>query len=234
MIDEIIKKNFYKISDQYRKFAVAKSKCQKCDMFKCYQTIVQSEGNAESPTFMICCEAPGSSEISLHRPLIGVAGQELRQTLRNFGFTKKNTILTNVMPCRPLDNKFPDNWELVSGCYRKWLYNEIYILKPKIIITCGAKALKMAVEKTAVSLYRGQWTFIPHFQAWHLGTWHPSYVCRCKNDKNKQEVALQFRDDFKKVATEWIHIYNDRRLHMDNEQYKKNSINSIIKMFAND
>jgi len=214
-------KNFQKVSDKYELLSQSKANCKECEQYNHYQCVVQSEGNVDNPTFMVLGECPGKTETEQHRPMVGPAGQVLRERLREFGFTKKNTVITNVMPCRPLNNQFPKNWDIVQSCCEKWLYKEIGVLKPKIIIACGAPALRAITGKTGVGANRGRWQLEYRFQAYILPTWHPSYVMRCSNDPNKQHVPIEFKNDIKKVSVEWQYIYSDKRLHMDKNSYNK-------------
>lgn len=219
-IEEVIKRNFRSISDEYKQFCVEKDQCRECDLYNCYKQVVQSEGNGKDPTFMIICESPGKVEVEQQRPLIGPAGQELRKTLRKYNFNRGNTILTNVVPCRPKNNKLPNKLESIYDCLDNNLYEEIKILKPKIIITCGAPAIKAIRHlKCRLSSNRGIWFFIERFKAWSLATWHPSYTLRCKNDPAKSHVPLQFEEDFKKVNSEWFHLMNGKEMKMKDKTY---------------
>jgi len=227
--EDNIKQNFRCISQEYLEFCEQKYRCKECSIYDHYKQVVLSEGNGKSPIFMLVCEAPGRDEVRLGRPLIGPAGQELRKYLREFGFTRENTILTNVMPCRPLDNKFPSDPTVVSRCRVRWLEKEIKLVKPKIIIACGAPAMMAIMKKSGVGNNRGRWNFLYNFQAYAIATWHPSYVLRCYNDPARKNVPLEFRNDLKKVATEWQFIYADRKLHQNKEDYKKNITAQFIK-----
>lgn len=230
MLEKILKQNFKHISEEYKKFCIEKKNCKECKQFNCYKNVVLSEGNGKNPMFMFVAEAPGSTELEQNRPLIGPAGRELRSVLREFGFNRDNSILTNVMPCRPENNKFPSDLSIVKNCYFNWLKREIYLLKPKFIITCGANATKFTFNKMICKITetRGRWIFNTTYNCWTIATWHPSYVLRCKNDKEKQNVAIEFRNDIKKVKNEWHALYSDKRLHMSEEQKKNNSIKTLL------
>jgi DNA polymerase len=228
--ENIIKSNFSDISKEYEQFCISKKTCKDCTQFECYKNVVLSEGNGKNPIFMFVAESPGNTEILKDKPLIGTAGQELRNNLRELGFNKKNSILTNVMPCRPLNNKFPSDPQIVKYCFFKWLKKEISILKPKFIITCGAHSTRLisGKEKIKMSDIRGRWIFNKTYYCWTIATWHPSYVLRCKNDKDKQNVLIEFKCDLKKVINEWASLYSDRRLHMSDENRKKTEISGLI------
>ena len=226
-ISEIIQQNFFKISNEYSDFLKKKSACRSCEIYNDYQHMVFSEGNAQNPTFMVVAQSPGRKEIELDRPLIGPAGQELRKNLRECGFNKKNTILTNVLPCRPKDNKFPADWSIAAHCCANWLSAEIKILRPKIIILCGAEALKAVMNNSGVGANRGRWKFNYPFQAWIIATWHPSYVIRCQRSGDKQP-PLQFKSDIEKVSTEWEFLISNSKVNLPPDKYNDKVVEELL------
>ncbi len=224
-IEEIISRNFPIISPEYRKFAVSKDKCRACSLYGDYCQIVQSEGNAHSPTFMFIGECPGKDEVEQVRPFVGLAGQRLRSELRKHKktFRRDSVLISNVLPCRPKDNKFPNNdIRLVKNCTQKWLFKEINMLKPKILITLGNPALRALTGHAGISSYRGNWEFMHSFDhpLWVMSTFHPSYVIRSERSK-KQHIVDQFESDIAKVANTWEDIvYKDDRMSLSENDWK--------------
>jgi DNA polymerase len=247
-IDDILARNFTSITDNYAKFARDKSQCKKCSVFDAYKQITQSEGNAKNPIFMIIGESAGNDEVAQVRPFIGKAGQRLRQELRKYKdvFNRNTTIITNVLPCRPRNNVFPRDSDgpytlhdgphdghlvkardLVSFCATNWLYREINLLQPKIIITLGSKALGCVRGDTGITSNRGSWKFINSFRAWSFATYHPSYVLRCENSEDKFYIVEDFESDIKKIAETWSSIVlDDERLNMPMKEWKKSLLMS--------
>ncbi len=222
---DILKRNFSKISDEYRSFAEAKSECQKCSIYEHYKTVGMSEGNAKDPTFMFIGESAGGDEVEQVRPFIGAAGRVLRAEIRKHkSFKKSNTIITNVLACRPLDNKFPagDHSHEVQICTKNWLFQEIKILKPKIVVTLGNPALKYVRGDWGITANRGKWKFLHLIRAWSFATYHPSYVMRSERS-DKHFVVEQFRNDIKAVAKMWHTMAGDYRLAMNDEEWKRKS-----------
>lgn len=226
-INNILERNFSKITDEYREFALKKDKCRNCSVYKHYEQVGQSEGNAQDPTFMFIGEALGQEEAEQVRPFIGPAGQLLRAELRKYPktFKKTNTIITNVLACRPQNNKFPEGHENkhnkdVHICTRNWLLPEIKMLRPKVIITLGNQALKYVREDWGITANRGKWKFLYTFRAWSFATYHPSYIMRSEQD-GKGYVVEQFRNDIKAIAAMWHTITGDYRLAMSDEEWKR-------------
>lgn len=251
--EETMTQNFTKIDADYLEFAKAKSKCRLCEIYDCYKQNAQSEGCAVSPTFMFIGEAFGKDELEQVRPFCGRAGQRLRAEVRKHSnvFNKENTIMTNVLSCRPKDNTFPavnnksyyTHWhdntrngsnrstaDIAKFCQEKWLSKEIELLKPKVIVTLGAVPLRYVCGKSSISESRGEWMFLSKVQAWALPTYHPSYVLRCANDPQKSYVVNLFEQDIKKVATTWATVVsNDYRMKMKPDDYRRMKALTVVK-----
>ena len=178
----------------YDEFDVQKVQCRECEIGKHYDTVVLSEGCRNNPVVMIIGESPGCTEIEKKRPFIGLAGQKLRHTIGEFGFRTTNTIISNVIPCRPLDNKFPTDRQLVMACVKRWLAQEIAILKPKFLLLLGNQALTYVLGYKGISSKRGEW-----YEGNCMPTYHPSYVLR-KIREGDEQCGMDFRTDIKEVA----------------------------------
>lgn len=234
----LLKNNFSSYTEEYKIFAKEKDLCRDCSIYSIHNQVVQSEGNAINPTFMFIGESPGKEESEQGKPFIGRAGQKLREELRKYKdvFNKNTCLITNVIPCRPTKNIFPaanDNnfWlynkenqtngqSIVNHCFNKWLSKEIKILKPKVIITLGSQVLNCIQKIKGITDNRGTWKFIEKLNIWTFATFHPSYVLRCENDKTKQDVAINFQNDFRKIANTWQNITNSLNPIDDHRIYK--------------
>lgn len=223
MIEDVLKKNFTKISPEYRQFALEKDACRACPLYDHYQQTAQSEGNAKDPTFVFIGEAYGADEVENMRPFFGVAGQRLREELRKYPevFTRDSTLITNTLSCRPPNNKFPTDVKTVESCYSKWLRRELQLLKPQIIITLGSHSLLQVRKQKGITSVRGTWLFLNEFRAWSMATYHPSYVLRCRNDAEKQYVEHEFAEDIKNIAESWQYMVDhDPRMQMSEEEWR--------------
>ena len=245
-MDERMNLNFSDISSNYVTFAQEKHACCRCSLYEHYKHVGQSEGNACDPTFLFVGEALGKDEVGAGKPFVGRAGQRLRLELRKYKkvFNKKSVLISNVLPCRPLNNKFPkygdkftvypdnrkkeeksletDAQYLVNNRMKHWLHREIKITKPKVIVTLGAIPLEYVYGEKGITNSRGTWKFIPQIRAWALATFHPSYVLRCVNDPDKAYVVDMFEQDIAKVAKTWRSIVdNDYRMRLSDADWEK-------------
>jgi len=201
-IAEIVDRNFAYASASYKEFAQDKDRCRACSQYNHYKQVSQSEGNAADPIFMFVGEAPGREESEQARPFVGQAGQILRAQLKRHEdiFNRKTTLISNVLACRPLNNKFPVGQD-PGVCFDKWLDREIKLVKPKIIVCLGNQSLRLVRNQTGITRQRGTWLYLEQYGALSFATFHPSYVMRCQRAKN-DEVQQLFEQDFSSLADE--------------------------------
>jgi len=186
----------------YEEFESAKKACQACAVGKAYGVVVCSDGNKINPKAVVIGEAAGDDEIKKGQPFVGRCGILMRQTLNEFGFRKNNALITNVLPCRPQNNKFPTDSGIVSECVENWLMEELRLLKPDCLLLVGSKALKFVARRSGITAMRGTWIEMPewHREIWCMPTFHPSYVQRMEHTEEGKDVFDQFRNDIRSVA----------------------------------
>jgi len=186
----------------YTEFDEAKSKCCACEIGKAYNQVVLSDGNKINPKVVFIGEACGAEELIVGKPFVGKAGRLLRATLKEFGFNETNCLITNTIPCRPLNNKFPDDKSLVHSCKEKWLMEELKLLNPDFIVLIGAKSLKFLLNIDGITKERGKFNIIKinNKTVELIAIFHPSYVLRKAYMAEGKEIMEHFRNDIKKVS----------------------------------
>ena len=189
--------------ETYSEFNSAKLICRECQVGLTYNKVVESDGCKESPTIMVIGEAPGADELIQGKPFVGKSGKLLRQAMNESGYNLDNTVITNIMPCRPQDNVFPKNFQIVKACVDKWLFQEISILRPRIILLVGSKAMKLILGLEGITQNRGKWfpfsiEGIGSFQC--LPTYRPSYVLRTQYVDEGLEISEAFKMDIALAA----------------------------------
>jgi len=85
---------------------------------------------------MIVGEAPGAAEDEAGRPFVGAAGQLLTETLVRLGVSRGDVYITNVVKCRPPNNRDPMPDE-VRTCADEFLKKQVRILGPGLVISLG-------------------------------------------------------------------------------------------------
>lgn len=186
----------------YRQFDDAKIHCRECHVGHVYDHVVCSDGCFGRPRVVVCGEAPGADEVVEGRPFVGAAGKVLRPVMNEFGFRKSNATITNVIPCRPERNQFPDDDDLVRRCMAMWLCEELRILDPDLLLVLGATPLKFLLMASGITAIRGRWCRLPnwHREVWAMPTYHPAFVLRKSKMQGGDEILAQFRSDIKAVA----------------------------------
>lgn len=166
--------------------------CYDCPLGETRNKLVFSEGSPNSK-IMLIGEAPGAQEDETGIPFVGRAGKLLDQILLSQNITRENDIyICNTVKCRPPQNRVPTDAEKAE-C-RKYLNSQMDIIKPAIIILCGATAVKSMMKvKLGITKIRGQWFEGPH-GAKMMPIFHPSYLLRNPSEKEGTPKWLMMQD----------------------------------------
>lgn len=150
--------------------------CKACELHKTRTCSVFSDGSPDAE-IMLIGEAPGADEDASGTPFVGRAGQLLNHFLEEAGLSrKKDFYICNTIKCRPPQNRVPTNEEKIS-C-QTYLAGQISIIKPKIILLCGATAAHSFIEQDfKISQIRGKWLNI-FDDIDTMAIFHPSYLLR--------------------------------------------------------
>lgn len=103
---------------------------------------------------MLVGEAPGQREDDIRVPFSGLAGRKLTKALAERGIDRDDLYITNVVKCRPPDNRTPTAEE-VKACL-PYLWQEIDAVQPDLIVSLGSVALQALLKLKGVMKYRGQ------------------------------------------------------------------------------
>lgn len=133
---------------------------------------------------MLVGEALGRDEAQLRKPFVGRCGKFLDHMLDKSGLDRKDIYITNVVKGRPYvqDGKFqrnrPPEPEEINSC-KKWLWQEIQVIKPKIIITAGkipTFLLLGLTKKDTLKNVAGLEHKVSYTDAIIIPIYHPSYI----------------------------------------------------------
>ena len=119
-------------------------KCKKCPLYKTRTYPVAGEGNRAAKIIFIG-EAPGFHEDKSGRPFCGAAGKILDELLESIGIKREEIFITNILKCRPPENRNP-NAEEILAC-TPYLERQIEIIKPEVICALGNYATAFVFEK---------------------------------------------------------------------------------------
>lgn len=157
--------------------------CRACSLREHARQVVLWDGNT-LPKMMLVGEAPGEDEDLQGVPFVGRAGKLLSKALEEAGLRRGiDVYITNTVKCRPVAfkgsrkaNRTPTNEE-VDFCSSRILDKEVEALRPKVIVTAGAKAAYWALGITSgITKIRG--TVHSKGEIKVVPTVHPAYVLR--------------------------------------------------------
>ena len=128
-------------------------KCTKCDFCKTRTNAVPGKGNFQSDVIFVG-EAPGRNEDKNGEPFIGVAGKKLSIALDEAGISRDEVYITNIVKCRPPNNRVPNTDE--RDTCKEYLKQEISIIKPKLICILGNTAFNSILGGSEITKFRGK------------------------------------------------------------------------------
>ncbi|MHB1315588.1 MAG: uracil-DNA glycosylase [Christensenellales bacterium] len=160
-------------------------------------TPVFGEGNLQADVVLVG-EAPGQEETLQKRPFVGRAGKNLDEFLALSGLQREKLYISNVVKVRPtktgksgrVSNRPPSRSEIQACC--PFLWEEIRLIAPKIVVTLGNVALKaLCGEGKTIGLVHGTlvestWPVFPLY--------HPASIIY-----NRALISV-YRQDIKALA----------------------------------
>jgi uracil-DNA glycosylase len=168
--------------------------CKLCPLHRLRTHAVPGEGNRSSE-LMFIGEAPGRDEDAQGRPFVGRAGQLLRKIVAAMTFREDEVYITNIVKCRPPDNRVPHREE-EEAC-SPYLVRQIELIRPRAIVTLGKTPTDYFVPgregMTARRGHFGEYRGIPV-----MPTFHPSYLVR--NEGNRELKRMVWEDMQKVMA----------------------------------
>ncbi|MGH7627828.1 MAG: uracil-DNA glycosylase [Gemmatimonadales bacterium] len=98
---------------------------------------VPGEGDPKARLVLIG-EAPGVTEDASGRPFVGPAGQLLNSILEAIELKRRDVYITNIVKCRPPQNRKPLPDE-VASCM-PYLHRQLELIRPKVMVALGGTA----------------------------------------------------------------------------------------------
>ncbi len=159
--------------------------CRRCALSAGRRTIVFGSGNPHAQ-LMFIGEGPGADEDAQGLPFVGRAGRKLTEMIeKGMGIPRDEVYIANIVKCRPPDNRDPKPDE-IAAC-QGFLFRQIDIIRPKVIVALGKPAANTLLGKNApISALRGRWWTIRDTLL--LPTFHPAYLLRSYTPENRRTV----------------------------------------------
>jgi DNA polymerase len=168
--------------------------CKLCVLHKFRTRAVPGEGD-RSAELMFIGEGPGRDEDAQGRPFVGRAGQLLRKIIAAMTFREDEVYITNMVKCRPPDNRVPHHEE-IETC-SPYLIRQIELIRPRAIVTLGKTPTDyFAPGREGMTARRGRFGDYRGIPV--MPTFHPSYLVR--NEGNRELKRMVWEDMQKVMA----------------------------------
>ncbi|MBP7707295.1 MAG: uracil-DNA glycosylase [Candidatus Aminicenantes bacterium] len=166
--------------------------CTRCPLHQLRTKAVPGEGDRRAAV-MFVGEAPGRDEDAQGRPFVGRAGQLLRKIIAAMKYREDEVYITNIVKCRPPDNRVPLREE-EEAC-APYLVRQIELIRPRVVVTLGKTPTDyFAPGRESMTARRGR--FADYRGIPVMPTFHPSYLVR--NEGNR-ELRRMVWEDMQKV-----------------------------------
>jgi uracil-DNA glycosylase family 4 len=126
--------------------------CTKCRLAQGRTRAVPGEGSPDTEVVFVG-EGPGQNEDRQGRPFVGAAGNLLQELLAMIGWRREDVFITNVVKCRPPNNRDPEPDE-IAAC-QPYLRRQLEVLDPALLVTLGRFSLQTFMPGDRISRVHG-------------------------------------------------------------------------------
>jgi DNA polymerase len=173
--------------DSWDSLSASIDECNACELAQNCTRKVPGVGNRQAD-LLIVGEGPGHDEDIRGEPFVGRSGQLLDRMLAAIGFTREQVYITNIVKCRPPNNRDPKQFE-AQQC-RAFLEAQIELLAPKVILSVGrVSAHNLLASNLPVGKLIQQMHKLPGTEIPLKVTYHPAYLLR-----NPSAKAIVWQD----------------------------------------
>ncbi|MEM0350673.1 MAG: type-4 uracil-DNA glycosylase [Archaeoglobaceae archaeon] len=173
--------------------------CKKCELHKTKTRYVVGSGN-EKAEIVFIGEAPGREEDIRGEPFVGSAGKLLSEMINAIGLRRDEVFISNVLKCRPPNNRDPLPEE-IEAC-GEYLLRQLEIIKPNIIICLGRYSTEFifrtfGLQFTSITKLQGK---IFEIDAWEkkvkiIPLYHPAAVLY------RPQLRDEYVENFRKIGS---------------------------------
>jgi uracil-DNA glycosylase len=126
--------------------------CTRCRLHETRTNAVPGEGHPSTEVVFVG-EGPGFNEDRLGRPFVGRAGDKLVELLGSIQWPRDEVFITNVVKCRPPDNRDPMPDE-IAAC-QPFLKRQLEVLDPALVVTLGRFSMGAFMPNARISQSHG-------------------------------------------------------------------------------
>jgi len=162
--------------------------CRLCKLSRTRTNAVPGEGDYRAEVMFIG-EGPGYHEDRQGRPFVGNAGDFLNELLDIAGLSRPSVYITNVVKCRPPNNRDPEADEI--GACSSYLDRQIALINPRVIVTLGRFSMARFFPGERISQIHGMARVIDGRMC--VAMYHPAAGL------HQASLADIIRSDFRKL-----------------------------------
>ena len=171
--------------------------CAKCGLCATRKNVVFGVGNRNADVMFIG-EGPGEQEDLQGEPFVGPAGKLLDDILSIIDLDRTNCYIANIVKCRPPGNRDPKDEEQ-NACIG-YLYKQISLIRPKIIVCLGRVAAKRLIHQ-GFQITKNHGTWDQKSGSWITAIYHPSALLRDVSKRPETfEDILSVRDKMRQLG----------------------------------
>lgn len=126
--------------------------CTRCRLHEQRTRAVPGEGHPDTEVVFVG-EGPGMNEDRVGRPFVGRAGDLLVRFLSTIGWKREEVFITNVVKCRPPDNRDPEPDE-IAACL-PYLRRQLLVIDPALVVTLGRHSMARFIPGSKISQVHG-------------------------------------------------------------------------------
>jgi len=162
--------------------------CHLCSLSKSRNKVVFGEGNINAD-IMFVGGIPIEMEDDAGKIFLGRGGEMLTAMIEKvLGLRREDVYITNLLKCHPLNTQ--ELHETPFHTCKAYLFKEIELVKPKIIVTLGKEAYHYLTNETSdLKDIRGNMSNHKMFRL--MPTYHPNFLL--KNPSLKKEVFMDLQ-----------------------------------------
>ncbi len=164
--------------------------CRACPLAETRTHVVFGSGDPGAD-IMFVGEAPGKNEDLTGEPFVGRAGQLLDRYLEAVGIPREKVYITNIIKCRPPQNRDPNPGEQ-EACIG-YLREQFRIISPRIVVCLGRIAAQKMIDPN-FRMTRQHGEMVKKGGVLFTATYHPAALLR--NPAYKADTL----QDFKRIA----------------------------------
>lgn len=162
-------------------------RCPRCDLALARTNVVVGAGPLKAKILLIG-EAPGRNEDQQGKPFVGAAGRVLNVVLDGAGISRDTVYITNVVKCRPPENRVPTKTEI--GACHPYLQRQLEVIAPKFVVLLGKTSAESFLGRK-VSMAEEHGKPFTHGGRTVMITYHPAAIIY--NRKLKDAIEADFK-----------------------------------------